>query len=183
MRTLQLHFPDDALATLHTVLKQTKDARVFRRAQAVPEVVKGTRLHTGSDTRAFPSSTLSTWAHHFAPAGAPGLVGRPRSGRPPTVTCALDMQLNRLVEQEPLPHGFLILSGVAAHSPRCWQLMARRGRGEEVYSTFHAAPSALPAPTAPARRRGLQPGGTRGRTVWTGTAAGGTARGGDSHAA
>jgi hypothetical protein len=139
MRTLQLHFPDDALATLHTVLKQTKDARVLRRAQAVHEVVKGTRLHTGSDTRAFPSSTLSTWAHHFTQAGAPGLVGRPRSGRPPTVTCALDMQLNRLVEQEPLPHGFLILSGVAAYSPR--------------------------------------------RTVGTGTAAGGTARGGASHAA
>jgi hypothetical protein len=174
MRTLQLHFPDNALATLHTVLKQTKDARVFRRAQAVHELVKGTRLHTGSDTRAFPSSTLSTWAHHFTQAGAPGLVGRPRSGRPPTVTCALDMQLNRLVEQEPLPHGFLILSGVTAHSPRRWQLMARRGRGEEMYSTFHAAPSA--APPAPARRRGLQPGGTRGRTVWT-------ARGGASHAA
>ena len=139
MRTLQLHFPDDALAILHTVLKQTKDARIFRRAQAVYEVVKGTRLHTGSDTRAFPSSTLSTWAHHFAQAAAPGPVGRPRSGRPPTVTSALDMQLNRLVEQEPLPHGFLILSGVTAHSPR--------------------------------------------RTVGTGTAAGGIARGGASHAA
>jgi hypothetical protein len=37
MRTLQLHFPDDALPTLDTVLKQTKEARVFRRAQAVRE--------------------------------------------------------------------------------------------------------------------------------------------------
>ena len=44
-------------------------------------------------------------------------------------------------------------------------------------STFHAAPSAPPTPIAPAGRRGLQPGGKRGRTVWTGTAAGGTARG------
>ena len=114
MRTLQLHFPDDALATLHTVLKQTKDARVFRRAQAVHEVVKGTRLHTGA---------------------FPGRVGAACPGRPPTVTSALDMQLNRLV----LPHGFLILSGVTAYSPR--------------------------------------------RTVGTGTAAGGIARGGASHAA
>ena len=41
MRTLKLHFPDDALPTLDAFLKQTKEARVFRRAQAVREVVQG----------------------------------------------------------------------------------------------------------------------------------------------
>ena len=40
MRTLKLHFPDNALPTLDTFLKQTKEARVFRRAQAVRDVVK-----------------------------------------------------------------------------------------------------------------------------------------------
>ena len=50
MRTLKLHFPDDALPTLDTFVKQTKEARVFRRAQAVREVVKGQRLQTVSDT-------------------------------------------------------------------------------------------------------------------------------------
>jgi hypothetical protein len=49
MRTLKLHFPDDALPTLDTFLKQTKEARVFRRAQAVRNVVKGQRLQTVSD--------------------------------------------------------------------------------------------------------------------------------------
>ena len=44
MRTLKLHFPDDALPTLDTFVKQTREARVFRRAQAVREVVKGQRL-------------------------------------------------------------------------------------------------------------------------------------------
>ncbi len=53
MRTLKLHFPDDALPTLDTFLKQTKEARVFRRAQAVREVVKGHRLQTVSDTFEF----------------------------------------------------------------------------------------------------------------------------------
>src|SRR5215813_13462732 len=41
---------------------------------------------------------------------------------------------------------------------------------------FRAAPPAAPAPACPAaptRRCGLQPGGARGRTVWTGPAAGG----------
>ena len=49
MRTLKLHFPDDALSTLDTFLKQTKEARVFRRAQAVRNVVKGQRLQTVCD--------------------------------------------------------------------------------------------------------------------------------------
>ena len=41
MRPLKSHFRADALTTLETVLKQTKEARVFRRAQAVREVVAG----------------------------------------------------------------------------------------------------------------------------------------------
>ena len=62
MRTLRLHFPDDALPTLDTFLKQTKEARVFRRAQAVREVVKGHRLQTVSDTLQFTYSALRKWA-------------------------------------------------------------------------------------------------------------------------
>src|SRR5215468_11881092 len=105
MRTLHLHFPNDALSTLDTVLKQTKEARVFRRAQAVREVVKGTRLQTVSDTLAFTYSALSKWVHRFANEGIQGLVDRPRSGRPPKVTCALEQHLNRLIDQDPLEHG------------------------------------------------------------------------------
>ena len=105
MRTLNLHFPDEALPTLDTYLKQTKEARVFRRAQAVREVVKGQRLQTVSDTLHLTSSALRTWVHRFASQGIQGLVDRPRPGRPPTVTCALEQHLNRLVEQDPLEHG------------------------------------------------------------------------------
>src|SRR6266571_3695619 len=71
MRTLKLHFSDDALPTLDTFLKQTKEARVFRRAQAVRDVVKGHRLHTVSDTLHFPYSALRTWVHRFAHHGGP----------------------------------------------------------------------------------------------------------------
>jgi len=53
MRPLRLHFADDALPTLDTFLKQTKEARVFRRAQAVREVIKGHRLQKVSDTLQF----------------------------------------------------------------------------------------------------------------------------------
>ena len=85
MRTLKLRFPDDALPTLDTFLKHTKDARVFRRAQAVRNVVKGQRLQTVSDTLQFTYSALRKWVYRFAHQGTQGLVDRPRSGRPPKV--------------------------------------------------------------------------------------------------
>jgi transposase len=105
MRTRTLHFPDDALPTLETFLKQTKEARGFRRAQAVREVIKGQRLQTVSDTLHFTYSALRKWVHRFAHHGVQGLADRPRSGRPPQVTCALAYHLDRLVDQDPLEHG------------------------------------------------------------------------------
>jgi transposase len=107
MRTLKLHFPDDALPTLDTFLKKTKEARIFRRAQAVRDVVKGQRLQTVSDTLHFTYSALRKWVYRFAHQGVHGLVDRPRSGRPPKVSCALEQHLQRLVEQDPLEHGSL----------------------------------------------------------------------------
>jgi transposase len=105
MRTLKLHFPDDALSTLDTFVKQTREARVFRRAQAVREVVKGQRLQTVSDTLSFTYSALRKWVYRFASHGTQGLVDRPRSGRPPKITCELERYLNHLVDQDPLEHG------------------------------------------------------------------------------
>jgi transposase len=105
MRTLRLHFPDDALPTLDTFLKQTKEARVFRRAQAVREVVKGHRLQNVSDTLQVTYSALRKWVYRFATQGTQGLVDLPRSGRPPKVPGALAHHLDRLVDQDPLQHG------------------------------------------------------------------------------
>src|SRR5215471_11815621 len=107
MRTLKLHFPDDARSTLDSFLKQTKEARVFRRAQAVRQVVNGQRLQTVSDTLQFTYSALRKWVYRFASQGTQGLVDRPRSGRPPKVTCELEQYLNRLIDQDPLEHGSL----------------------------------------------------------------------------
>src|SRR5260370_37456788 len=107
MRTLQLHFPDNALPTLNPFLQQTKEARVFRRAQAVRDVVTGQRLQTVSDTLHFTYSALRKWVYRFANQGPQGLLDRPRSGRPPKVTCALEQHLNRLVDPDPLHHGSL----------------------------------------------------------------------------
>jgi transposase len=105
MRTLKLQFPATALPTLETVLKETKEVRVFRRAQAVREVVKGQRLQTVSDALQFTYSALRKWVYRFAHQGVQGLVDRPRPGRPTKVTCELEKHLNRLVDQDPLEHG------------------------------------------------------------------------------
>src|SRR5438128_7496429 len=117
MRTLKLHFPDEALSTLDTFLKQTKEAWVFRRAQAVRDVVKGHRLQNVSDALQFTYSALRKWVDRFANQGTQGLVGRPRSGRPPQVTGALAHHLDRLVDQDPLQHG-------SSHSPWSCQELA-----------------------------------------------------------
>jgi transposase len=98
MRPLKSHFHADALTPLDTVLKQTKEARVFRRAQAVREVVAGCHVHAVSATFRFANSAL----HPFAQHGPQGLLDRPRSGRPRTVTAELEDHLKCLVDDDPL---------------------------------------------------------------------------------
>jgi hypothetical protein len=81
MRPLKSHFPENALRTLETVLKQTQKARVFRRAQAVREVVAGHHITTVSATFHLANSALRKWVQRgpraCSIARAPG--GRPKS--------------------------------------------------------------------------------------------------------
>jgi transposase len=105
MRTLNLQFADDALSTLDTFIKQSKEARVFRRAQAVREVVKGARMQQVSDRFHFTYSAVRKWVHRFDQEGTRGLLDRPRPGQPRKVTCELQQHLDRLVDQDPLTQG------------------------------------------------------------------------------
>ena|SRR5689334_6712467 len=105
MRPLKSHFPDHALTTLDTLLKQTQAVRVFRRAQAVREVVAGHHINAVSEAFHLANSALRKWVQRFAREGPQGLRDRPRSGRPPKVTCELEKHLHRLVDQDPLQHG------------------------------------------------------------------------------
>jgi transposase len=145
MRTLTLHFPDQALPTLDTFLKQTKEARIFRRAQAVRAVVQGHRLQTVSDSLHFAYSALRKWVHRFANQGVQGLVDRPRPGRPPKVTCALAHHLDRLVDQDPLEHG-------SSHSQwSCQELATVLARQTGVHLSRESVRDVLK------KRRQLQP--------------------------
>ena len=105
MRPLNSHFPHDALPTLDTLMKHSKEARVFRRAQAVREVVAGQTVKAVSGTFPFTHSALRKWVQRFAQEGTGGLFDRPRSGRPAKMTGQIEAQLNQLVDQDPLQHG------------------------------------------------------------------------------
>ena len=108
-------------------MKQTKEARVFRRVQAVRDVVKGQRIQHVADTLQCTYSALRKWVPRFANQGLQGLVDRPRSGRPPKVTCALEPHRNRLIDQDPLEHGSL-------HSPwSCRELATAFARETGVH--------------------------------------------------
>jgi hypothetical protein len=87
------------------VLKQTKEARVLRRAQAVREVVAGHHVNGVSAPLRFPNAALRKWGQRFAHQGPQGVLERPRPGRPPQVTCVLAKHVQHLVDPAPLPHG------------------------------------------------------------------------------
>ncbi len=95
MRPLKSHFPEHALPTLETVLKQTQEARVFRRAQAVREVVAGHHVNTVSATFHVANSALRKWVQRFAQEGPQGLRDRPRSGLATVLAQQTGVQLGR----------------------------------------------------------------------------------------
>ena len=64
-------------------MKHSKEARVFRRAQAVREVVTGQTVKAVSDTFHFTNSALRKWVHRFAQEGTGGLFDRPRTANRP----------------------------------------------------------------------------------------------------
>lgn len=105
MRNLKLQFADDALSKLDAFLKETKEARLCRRAQAVREVVKGTRMQEVAHRFDFAYSAVRKWVHRFDREGTAGLFDRPRPGQPRKVTADLQRHLDRLVDQDPLKHG------------------------------------------------------------------------------
>jgi transposase len=161
MRPLTSHFPAHALATRETVRKQTKEARVFRRAQAVRAGVAGHHVTAASETFHCTNSALRKWVQRFAPEGAQGLRDRPRPGRPRKGTCALAPHLNRLVDQDPLAHGSCHsqwscreLATVLAHHPG---IQLGRESLRLAVKTTRSAPAGLPASLLPTPRTWPRP--------------------------
>jgi transposase len=96
MRELTIKFSNHALEELDLFLKQTKDVRVFRRAQAVREVVSGHRIQTVSNSLHFSYSSIRKWVYRFANHGIDGLYDQPRIGRPRKVTPEIEDLVWRL---------------------------------------------------------------------------------------
>jgi hypothetical protein len=82
MRPRTSHFPAHALTTFAPMLPQTKEARVFRRAQAVHAVGAGHPISAVSATFHVAQAALRPWVQRLAPEGPQGLRERPRSRKP-----------------------------------------------------------------------------------------------------
>jgi transposase len=117
MRPLHSHVPPGALPTWDTLMKHSQEARVFRRAQAVREVVPGQTVKAVSDPVHFTHAALRKWGKRFAREGTGGLLDRPRSGRPAKMPGEIKTPLTRLVDQAPLQHGSI-------PSPWSWRALA-----------------------------------------------------------
>jgi len=104
MRVLQISFPENAVEELQKFLKSVKSVRVFRRAQAVLEVVKGKPMRAVSREYNFSYHALWTWVHRFKENGIEGLQDRPRTGRPKKVTAEVERVVVELIENDPLEY-------------------------------------------------------------------------------
>ena len=98
-------------------------------------MVAGQHVSAVSATFHVANAALRPWGQRLAQEGPQGLLDRPRSGRPPTGTCALEHHLKRLIDQAPLEHGSLpsqwrcrALATVVAHQTGV-QLGRERVRG------------------------------------------------------
>lgn len=105
MRKLSQPFPEDALATLTTLLRQTQDARVARRACIVRAVVAGQSMQQASETLGLSYRSVRKWVHRFATNGVQGLNDQPRSGRPRHVTDEIAVYIAQLHTENPTTYG------------------------------------------------------------------------------
>ena len=120
MRPLKSHFPDHALSTLDTVLKQTKEARVFRRAQAVHAVVAGQHVSAVSATFHLANSALRKWVQRFAQEGLQGLLDRPRSVDRPKSRARWNSTSIAWSIKTPSSRAPFLPNGAVANSRPCW---------------------------------------------------------------
>ena len=120
MRPLTSHCRAEALTTLATVLKQTKEARVFRRAQAVREVVAGHHVNAVSALFHCTNAALRKWVPRFAQQGLQGLRDRPRTGRPRKVTCPSNSTSTASSIKTRFSMVPVLPRGVVAHAPWSW---------------------------------------------------------------
>jgi len=86
MRTLKLHFPDEALPTLDTYLKQTKEARVFVVPKPCARLSKAS-ASTRVRRAALDLFRLAQVGPSLRTPGIQGLVDRPRPSTPESHLC------------------------------------------------------------------------------------------------
>jgi transposase len=116
------------LACLQQILRRSRCPRTRLRAQMVLlfhqgySVVEVARITCHSD------DTVRRWLHRFQRRGCPGLREAPRSGRPPTITPAIEQLLRGWILRSPREFGVHRPTWTAADLAR----LVERRRGDRV---------------------------------------------------
>jgi putative transposase len=105
LRRIEVEFSEGSLEAIEELLKKEKNVRIFRRAQAIKEVIQGKTMAAVSRSFHFTYSALCKWIHRFIAFGIDGLKDLPRVGRPKKVTPEVEDTILRLILEDPLQHG------------------------------------------------------------------------------
>ena len=106
MQKLKMRFPEQSVKELDHLIKNTKEIRIFRRAQAVRDVVKGHRMRVVSDNLNYSYSALHKWVYRFSQNGVKGLFDQSRPGRPKKITPELESMVQQISQEPPQKYGY-----------------------------------------------------------------------------
>lgn len=118
MKRLKAQFAEEDVQELQELLKSTKDFRLFRRAQALLEIIHGRSILETAKLFSYGESNLRIWVRRFERDGIFGLLDQPRPGRPKKLTEDVEKILLEILEEDPQKYGALYSQWTTAELAR-----------------------------------------------------------------
>lgn len=110
---------------LEETSRQTKDARVYRRAMAILHIDDGDHPEAVADALGVSQMSVYRWINRYnAERSTAALEDRPRSGRPPVMASISDEEFDQIVAQSPLSLDYRAFA---------WTVPLLRGHIERTY--------------------------------------------------
>ena len=104
MPKLEVNFPENAEEELTELMKNTKNKKLFRRAQVILSVLRGNSCLQTSKIYSYADSNLRIWLRRYEKDGIEGLKDKPKPGRDLKFTKEVESIILELLEQDPLKY-------------------------------------------------------------------------------
>ena len=104
MAKLEVDFPENAEEELTELMKNTKDKKLFRRAQVILSIVRGNSCLQTAKTYSYADSNLRIWLRRYEKEGIEGLKDKPKPGRDLKLTKEVESIILKLLEEDPLKY-------------------------------------------------------------------------------